>query len=139
MQRANSWLAIKITRGIGTMWAAYAFAAFDILALPTAIRGGLYGIVQWVASFFLQLVLLSIIMVGQQQAADASDARSAKTFEDAEEIKALAVTSADLLDPRTAGGLGEVMAEIGHLRDDLGQFVRTVNRGLGGGKPDGGP
>jgi hypothetical protein len=65
------------------MWAAYAFALFDLLALPTAIRGGLYGIVQWVASFFLQLVLLPIIIVGQNIQAAASDRRAIATYEDA--------------------------------------------------------
>jgi len=103
--KANAWLAVKITQGVGTMWCAYAFALFDLLALPTAIRGGLYGIVQWAASFFLQLVLLSIIMVGQAGQAAASDARSAKQFEDTEVI-------VDRLDTRTQGGLQEVMARL---------------------------
>jgi hypothetical protein len=85
-ERFNAWLAVWTTRLVGTMWCAYLFAAFDCLALPTALRQGLYGIVQWVASFFLQLVLLSVIMVGQNLQAVASDARAAKTFEDTEVI-----------------------------------------------------
>jgi hypothetical protein len=117
MQRANAWLAIRITKGIGTMWAAYAFALFDLLALPTAIRGGLYGIVQWVASFFLQLVLLSIIMVGQDVQARASDARAAKTFEDCEAI---------------IGQLAEVLAAVGEARKDFAMTVHAVTRATGG-------
>ncbi len=104
-EKFNSWLALRITRGVGTMWCAYAFAIFDVLALPTAIHGGLYGIVQWVASFFLQLVLLSIIMVGQDVQAKASDARAAKTFEDTEILL-------DRTDLKTAGGLAEILAAI---------------------------
>ena len=105
INRANAWLAIKITKGVGSMWCAYAFAAFDMLALPTAISQGLFGIVQWVASFFLQLVLLSIIMVGQNIAGEASDARSAKTFEDTEKI-------IDRLDVHTTGGLADAVTEL---------------------------
>jgi hypothetical protein len=84
--RFNSKLAMLITRSVGTMWCAYAFGLFDCLALPTAIKGGTYGIVQWVASFFLQLVLLSIIMVGQSIQGSASDMRADQTYKDAEAI-----------------------------------------------------
>lgn len=84
--RFNSRFAVAITKGVGTMWCAYAFGTLDLFALPTAIHGGAYGIVQWIASFFLQLVLLSIIMVGQNIQAKASDARSEQTFKDAEAI-----------------------------------------------------
>ncbi len=87
-QRFNKAVALLVTRAIGTMSCAYLFAAFDCLALPTALRQGLYGIVQWTASFFLQLVLLSVIMVGQVLQGTASDVRSAKTFDDAEAILA---------------------------------------------------
>jgi hypothetical protein len=82
----NTWLATKVTAGVGTMWCAYAFGLFDCLALPTAIHGGTYGVVQWVASFFLQLVLLSVIMVGQNLAAAASDGRAEQTYDDAEAV-----------------------------------------------------
>lgn len=103
--RFNAWLAIKVTRGVGSMTCAYLFAALDTLALPTAIKGGLYGIVQWTASFFLQLVLLSVIMVGQDVQAKASDARAAKQFEDTELI-------VDRLDASTEGGIKDVLDAI---------------------------
>jgi hypothetical protein len=49
------------------MWCAYAFALLALLSLPAAIRSGdLIIIVAWIAQTFLQLVLLSIIMVGQE-------------------------------------------------------------------------
>lgn len=86
VNRFNSRVATVVTNAVGTMWCAYAFAVFDMLALPQAIHGGLYGIVQWVASFFLQLVLLSIIMVGQSNQAAASDKRADQTYKDAEAI-----------------------------------------------------
>ena len=83
-ERFNTRLALFITTGVGTMWCAYIFAAFDLLALPTAVSGGLYGVVQWVASFFLQLVLLSIIMVGQNVQSAAADKRALLAFNDGE-------------------------------------------------------
>jgi hypothetical protein len=84
--RFNTRLALLTTKAVGSMWCAYAFAAFDCLALPQAIDGGLFGMVQWAASFFLQLVLLSIIMVGQNVQAQASDGRAEQTYLDAEAI-----------------------------------------------------
>lgn len=87
--RANKRVALFTTKVVGTMWCAYFFAVFDCLALPTALTQGLYGIVQWVASFFLQLVLLSVIMVGQNLQSLAADARAEKTFQDTEKIIAL--------------------------------------------------
>lgn len=85
-QRFNAKVAVGTTKVVGTMWCAYIFAAFDCLALPEAVRGGMYGIVQWTASFFLQLVLLAVVMVGQNIQAAASDARSEATYKDTEAI-----------------------------------------------------
>ena len=82
----NAWLAVKITDGVGTMWCAYAFAAIALIGLPTALKPGGEGIIAWIAQTFLQLVLLSIIIVGQNIAAASSDARSESTYKDAEAI-----------------------------------------------------
>jgi len=81
--RFNTKVAIVVTAVVGSMWCAYAFALFDLLSLPDAIRGGLSTIVSWVAQTFLQLVLLSIIMVGQNVQAAAADKRAEATFHDA--------------------------------------------------------
>jgi hypothetical protein len=65
MRRFNNWLGKTITSGVATMWCAYLFAAIAIYGFP-------YGdnkpkdIIQWFAQTFLQLVLLSIILVGQK-------------------------------------------------------------------------
>jgi hypothetical protein len=46
------------------MWCAYIFAAIALISLPAAIKTGeSIVIITWVAQTFLQLVLLSIIMV----------------------------------------------------------------------------
>ncbi len=80
------------------MWAAYLFAAIALISLPAAIRSGdTLTIVDWVAQTFLQLVLLSIIMVGQQRSSDdvtkqieETHAASLAEFEYAKEARALA-------------------------------------------------
>jgi hypothetical protein len=84
--RFNSWLAVKITNGVGTMWCAYIFAIIALIRLPPALKPGGEGLIAWIAQTFLQLVLLSIIIVGQNIAAASSDTRSEDTFKDAEAI-----------------------------------------------------
>jgi hypothetical protein len=84
--RFNTAFALKITSAVGSMWCAYIFAAIALFGLPAAIRDGLGGIVQWIAQTFLQLVLLSIIIVGQNVQAAASDERAENTFQDAEAV-----------------------------------------------------
>ncbi|RLU81387.1 hypothetical protein CTZ27_32970 [Streptomyces griseocarneus] len=81
--RFNTKVAIVVTRAVGSMWCAYAFALFDLISLPDAVRGGAASIVSWVAQTFLQLVLLSVIMVGQNVQAAAADKRAEATFDDA--------------------------------------------------------
>ena len=84
--RFNTFLALKITAGVGTMWCAYAFAALALVSLPTALHAGVSPTVTWTAQTFLQLVLLSIIIVGQNIQAGAADARAQATYEDADAV-----------------------------------------------------
>jgi hypothetical protein len=84
----NGRVARVITEGVGTMWCAYVFAALALVALPSAIRSGALSIVQWISQTFLQLVLLSVIMVGQQVIGRASDERAINTYNDAEAVLA---------------------------------------------------
>jgi hypothetical protein len=83
VNRFNTKVAILITQAVGSMWCAYAFALFDLISLPNAIHSGAAAVVTWVAQTFLQLVLLSVIMVGQNVQAAAADKRSEATFHDA--------------------------------------------------------
>ena len=82
----NNWLAVKITSVVGTMWCAYAFAILALVSLPNAIHAGTSALISWIAQTFLQLVLLSIIMVGQKVAAAASDQQLKQTYMDAEAL-----------------------------------------------------
>ncbi len=82
--RFNAWLAVKVTSGVGTMWCAYAFAALAFVSLPSAISShDPVVLVSWISQTFLQLVLLSVIIVGQNVLAAAADKRSEATYEDA--------------------------------------------------------
>jgi len=86
-QRFNAWFAVKVTAGVGTMWCAYAFGALALVSLPSAISSGdPIILVSWISQTFLQLVLLSVIIVGQNVLAAAADKRSEATFKDADAV-----------------------------------------------------
>jgi hypothetical protein len=117
----NAKLALVITRTVGTMACAYVFALIAFVSLPAILieagvltnsdvpkfftKPGLILIVAWIAQTFLQLVLLSIIMVGQSVQSSALDIRAAKEFTDTEIIL-------DRLDTSTAGGIADVLEAI---------------------------
>jgi hypothetical protein len=82
----NGRIAILITKGVSTMWCAYLFAIVALISLPSAIEGGTGDLINWLAQTFLQLVLLSVIMVGQKVSAQASDKRALQTYKDTEAI-----------------------------------------------------
>ena len=73
----NTWLAVKITKVVGSMWIAYLFAAIALVSLPAAIQSrNVIVIIAWIAQTFFQLVLLPIIIVGQNVIQATNDARA---------------------------------------------------------------
>ncbi len=75
--RVNARLAVIVTNLVGSMWCAYAFAALALVSLPAALSSGdLVVIVSWVSQTFIQLVLLSVIIVGQNVQAAATEGRA---------------------------------------------------------------
>ena len=83
----NQRFGLAITKSVGTMWAAYAFFALSLVSLPAAIMtGDTVIIIAWVAQTFLQLVLLPIIIVGQNLQAAKTEIRAIATYEDATAI-----------------------------------------------------
>jgi hypothetical protein len=120
----NAKIAVLITRLVGTMWCAYLFTVVALIGLPPALKPGGEGIVSWIAQTFLQLVLLSVIMVGQNVQSLAADARSENTFKDAEVIL-------DRLDIRTQGGLKVILDRI----DALAPAAGAVSPEGAGGSP----
>jgi hypothetical protein len=112
--RFNSTLAVKITNVVGTMWCAYAFAILAFVSLPSAFKSGsAVVLVSWVSQTFLQLVLLSIIMVGQNVLAAASDKRAEATYEDADALLQTAVQIQQHLEAQDV-----------QINDILGQLVK---------------
>jgi hypothetical protein len=117
----NAKFAVLITRGVGTMACAYLFAVIALVSLPAILiqagvltksdvptfftKPGLILIVSWIAQTFLQLVLLSIILVGQRVQSAASDERTEKEFTDT-------VAILDALNLKTAGGLTTILEAV---------------------------
>jgi hypothetical protein len=123
----NAKFAVLITRLVGTMWCAYLFAAIAFIGLGPALKPGGEGIVAWIAQTFLQLVLLSVIMVGQNVQSLADDARSANTFKDAETIL-------DRLNLETEGGLQVILERLNELAPAAS--AAGTGTATGTGKPD---
>jgi hypothetical protein len=112
-QRFNAAFGLKITLLVGTMWAAYLFAAIAFVSLPSTVKTHSPTVlVLWLSSEFIQLVLLPIIIVGQNIQSRAADARAAKTFEDVEDARKKIEHAIDLLDVHTEGGLHDAVAMI---------------------------
>jgi hypothetical protein len=83
----NGKIGLLITTLVGTMICGYVFAAIALLSLPSAINThNLTIIIAWISSNFLQLVLLPVIIVGQNLQAAASDKRAENTYKDAEAV-----------------------------------------------------
>jgi uncharacterized membrane protein len=74
-------VAIYITRMVGTMWCAIVFAILALVSLPEALSNGMATTISWIAQTFLQLVLLSIIMVGQNLQSRHSELRADADYE----------------------------------------------------------
>ena len=106
---ANAKIAVFLTNMVGSMWCAYLFAGIALLGLRPALRPGGEGIIAWIAQTFLQLVLLSVIMVGQNVQSQASDIRSQHTYDDT-------LLILDRLDIRTEGGLKDLADRIDALK-----------------------
>ena len=80
----NGKIALALTTAVGTMWCAYAFAILALTVVPQAVSGGLLTSIQWLSQTFIQLVMLSVIMVGQNILGRASDKRADETYKDAD-------------------------------------------------------
>ena len=109
----NAKIAVFLTNLVGSMWCAYVFAIIAFIGLRPALRPGGEGIIAWIAQTFLQLVLLSVIMVGQNVQSEASDVRSQHTYDDAVQIL-------DRLDIHTAGGIKDLADRIDAIDAKLG-------------------
>ena len=118
IKKFNARLAVKITNAVGSMWCAYAFAILAFISLPQAIHGGISTLIGWIAQTFLQLVLLSIIMVGQKVQGATSEKRA---IDDHRMIKEeLALMKEDLSDDAEMMEiLKTILAKVENLNERL--------------------
>jgi hypothetical protein len=81
INRVNNNLALSITTKVGSMWSAYLFGLLSLTSLPAIlvtinpslrnffpswiINTSMITLIAWISQNFLQLVLLPVIMVGQ--------------------------------------------------------------------------
>ena len=123
MKRFNNWLAGKITNGVATMWCAYLFAAIALISLPKAIKSAdSIIIISWVAQTFLQLVLLSIIMVGQK-------VQSESLANTINETHSAALAEFELAKEARIRGDQEI-AELASISKDLHTLMREIEAKL---------
>jgi uncharacterized membrane protein len=104
----NTRLAVALTKSVGTMWTAYIFMVLAIIGL-FGLLGWLnpftFLLATWVSQQFLQLVLLPVIMVGQnvlgrkaELLADEQFHTTMSTYHDIEQImQHLSAQDAELL------------------------------------------
>ena len=117
----NGRIALVITTAVGTMWCAYAFAILALIALPDALNSGsLLPLVQWLSQTFIQLVMLSVIMVGQNVQSRASDKRAEMTYQDADAILHESQQIQDHLQAQDRA-LGELLDKVAALEAAAGQ------------------
>jgi hypothetical protein len=125
MKKFNLWLAQKITSGVATMWCAYLFAAIALISLPKAIQSGdSIVIISWVAQTFLQLVLLSIIMVGQKVQAQSVE-------ETINETHTASLAQFELA-KEARGVAHKELTELHQLSKDMHKLIREVEARLKG-------
>ena len=128
-QRFNTWLGLKITVLVGTMVCSYVFTAIALISLPSAVSSGnLTIIIAWLSSNFLQLVLLPIIIVGQNVQAKAADQRSDQTYKDAEAVLAEAMKIQQHLAAQDA-----MLEKHGHDLADQARVLRQLTQAMEGG------
>ena len=121
----NGRVALVLTTIVGTMWCAYAFAALALVVLPDALNGGILTTVQWVSQTFIQLVMLSVIMVGQNIIGRSADKRADLTYKDAEATFHEAEQIQAHLKVQD-GAMNELLAKVQKLEAAL---VEASNRG----------
>jgi len=111
----NGRLAAAMTKFVGTMWVVYFTAAFVLVWVLVATWGPLHHLDPYPFAFLLfmgnvvQLLLVFVILVGQQVLGRFADRRSARTFQDAETI----------------------LDEVSKLHDHLAQQDDLLGRGIG--------
>lgn len=121
----NNRVAVIITNAVGTMWCAYVFAIIAFISLPDAIQAGRSALIAWIAQTFLQLVLLSIIMVGQKVASEKSDQQLEQTYKDAEALLHISDDTHRLIkqNVRLTEQINELLAQNTDLTQQINELI----------------
>ncbi len=110
----NNRIAAWLTGRVGSMWVVYFTVSFVLLWMLLGSYGPLHRLDPYPFPFLLfvgnvvQLLLVFVILVGQQVLGRAADKRSRQTYEDAEAI----------------------FEEVSRLHDHLEEQDRVLNRGI---------
>ena len=88
-ERLNTFdkVAIFITKIVGTMWCAIIFTIIALIGLPYALNNGTGELITWIVQTFLQLVLLSVILAGQNLQNRHSELRAEADYENNLNVK----------------------------------------------------
>jgi len=111
LARFNNWLAVVITRGVGTTWAAYLFVLIALVSLPEAfsafVKGDTVTGIAWFSQSFLQLVLLPLILVGQRLMAEAQHSQTQADRDALQGLHQLNIAQLDILKELRASTAGQ--------------------------------
>ncbi len=78
----NERIAVWLTHRVGSMTTAYLFCALALVSLPSVlVSHNVLVMVSWLAQTFIQLVLLPIIIVGQDVASRRVEATIMETHQ----------------------------------------------------------
>ena len=126
LKEFNAGLATLITKAVGSMWCAYIFTLLALVSLPEAIHGGKATLIAWIAQTFLQLVLLSVIMVGQDVNSSNAEARAKSIYEKTE-----ARAEADhIMILEEFKMLNESLTELSEIQDEMREIVKNTPKYL---------
>jgi uncharacterized membrane protein len=99
---------------VGTMWCAILFTILALISFPSALHGGISTTISWIAQTFLQLVLLSIIMVGQNLQNRRSELRADADYETDLEVKkdiGILMNRLDLIEDKKLNKILEILGD----------------------------
>ena len=119
-------IATYITKKIGTVECAIIFSILALISLPSVIAShNPLIIVGWIAQTFLQLVLLPIIMIGQNIQSQKSEKIIDNTFATTQQLFALTQKIEELLISQgkaESQSLEEIQEEIGEIQEEINKY-----------------
>ncbi|MDQ3076000.1 MAG: hypothetical protein M3Q34_02635 [bacterium] len=74
-------IALLVTNAVGTVWCAIIFAIIALMSLQQEMSGGNSALLTWFTQTFLQLVLMSVILIGQNIQTKVSEQKGQRDLE----------------------------------------------------------